>query len=168
MFTLFRLDHLKYKIKDAQKKLQKLFQCDTGIVTMQSDINQMYTNLDHSQIIQAIIWMCECARKKQNKKRRKAIKQQHLILISKRKDTNTNKYVIKWSDSEEEDYFTFTLDDILNIVQLDLQFTFQVRGPHIVKQKHGCPIGGFLSCIYANVKCAKDEYESGLNWYTFG
>ena len=34
-----------------------------------------------------------------------------------------------------------------------------MRGEDILKQKHGCPIGGFLSCIYANIKCAKDEYD---------
>ena len=65
-----------------------------------------------------------------------------------------------WAEREaDEDYFSFTLDDILNIVTLDLQFTYQIRGEHIFKQKHGCPIGGFLSCIYANIKCAKDEYD---------
>ena len=159
MFTLFRLDDLKKRTKEAQRKLGNIFGLNTGLITMQSDINKMYTNLDHNQIIDAVIWVCDCARKNQNQNKRKSRKVKRLILLSKRKDTVTNKYKIMWADTEDEEYYSFTLDDILNIVHLDLQFTYQVRGKDILKQKHGCPIGGFLSCIYANIKCAKDEYD---------
>src|SRR3954454_13317728 len=40
----------------------------------------------------------------------------------------------------------------------------QARGNDIFKQIRGCPIGGFLSAIYANVKCAYDEFYFIKRW----
>ena len=97
MFTLFRLDDLKKRTKEAQRKLGNIFGLNTGLITMQSDINKMYTNLDHNQIIDAVIWVCDCARKNQNQNKRKSRKVKRLILLSKRKDTVT------WADTEDEE-----------------------------------------------------------------
>jgi hypothetical protein len=38
-------------------------------------------------------------------------------------------------------------------------FTQSKIGNTIIKQKKGCPIGGILSGSYANIYCAKNEYE---------
>jgi hypothetical protein len=51
------------------------------------------------------------------------------------------------------------LDDLVNIVAVDLNFSFQCCSTIVVRQVHGCPIGGFISSIYANIKCARDEYN---------
>ena len=57
-------------------------------------------------------------------------------------------------------YITTTLDDeVMTVVDIDLKYTYQTRGSDIFLQKHGCPIGGYLSAIYANVKCAFDEFN---------
>src|SRR4051794_15190593 len=64
--------------------------------------------------------------------------------------------MVKLSGDENE--YTTTVDDLLLVVTLDLHLAYQRRGDVIMRQKHGCPIGGFLSPIYANVKCARDEF----------
>jgi len=56
-------------------------------------------------------------------------------------------------------YINASLDDILTVVDIDLRYTYQTRGNDIFLQTHGCPIGGYLSAIYANVKCAFDEFN---------
>ena len=40
-----------------------------------------------------------------------------------------------------------------------LEFTYSTVGQNILKQKQGCPIGGILSSFYANLYCAKQEYD---------
>lgn len=57
------------------------------------------------------------------------------------------------------DEYTASLDDLINIVNIDLNFSFQCCSAEVVRQVHGCPIGGFLSSIYANIKCARDEFN---------
>src|SRR4051794_13480662 len=44
------------------------------------------------------------------------------------------------------------------IVMYDLGNSYQSRGKDVFLQIYGCPIGGFLSAIYANIKCAHDEF----------
>ena len=66
---------------------------------------------------------------------------------------------IRWSSSiGNDDEYTFAIDGLINIVTVDLANAYQCRGKDILNQIHGCPIGGFLSAIYANVKCAFDEH----------
>ena len=46
----------------------------------------MYTNLDHKQIIDAVIWVCNVAWKEQRKQKRTTRKEKNLILITKKKN----------------------------------------------------------------------------------
>ena len=94
------------------------------------------------------------------KGKRQVRKDDRFLIISKLKDPDDLKKKVRWSNCYgNEDEYTTTIAELLEIVKVDLQSTFQKRGKTIVRQKHGCPIGGFLSPIYAVVKCAKDEYD---------
>ena len=55
--------------------------------------------------------------------------------------------------------WAFTKEDILNVVKLDLETVFLTCNGKTWRQKQGCPIGGFLSAAYANIKCMYDEYK---------
>ena len=63
------------------------------------------------------------------------------------------------SRGSPEDVVTFSFENLRNIVLLDLQFTYSLVGKTILKQRQGAPIGGILSCFYANLVCAKKENE---------
>ena len=160
MFTLFQLDELKQRLRQCGNILNKTYGNDTRLMVLQTDITKMFTNLKHDQIVEAIIWLFEKAKKAYTRKSRSArIAKNVYILIAKARDEKGKKYVC-WSTSKGSDeYYTYTVDDILNIVLIDLNLCYQKCGQAIFKQTHGCPIGGFLSPIYANIKCAKDEFD---------
>src|ERR1051325_4227774 len=159
MFTLFQLKDIKPRLKRAQKKLRKTYGKSTKLKILQSDIKQMYSYLDHDQIIQAIIWMCGRAKKMHEAKGKRTRRKENYILISKLKNADTGKKYVRWSGVVgDEDHYTFSLDDLILIVMYDLRNSYQSRGKDVFLQIYGCPIGGFLSAIYANVKCAYDEF----------
>lgn len=66
---------------------------------------------------------------------------------------------VRWGRSTNlEDAVTVTFQDIMNTCELDLKYSFtKIRGK-IYYQKIGCPIGGFLSSLYANTVCAYHEW----------
>lgn len=150
-WNLFKLSDIKNKVHKAETTLQKSFGSDTKVIVLQTDINKMYTNLDHKQIILAIKWLIDKAKQIFKEKRKRAASHYQFILIDKYKN-NENKYHIRWATSKgDESSHTFTVEDIIDIVKIDLKTAYQARGKDIFKQVHGCPIGGFLSAIYANV-----------------
>lgn len=65
----------------------------------------------------------------------------------------------KKGEGTKRDIVTITFRDILKTVDIDLKYTHSTIGRTIIRQKIGCPIGGKLSGSYANIYCAKDEYE---------
>jgi len=75
MFTLYKLTDIKGRLSDAVRVLTKNFGQKTNVITVQTDVTQMYTNLNHEQIRDALIWMCDRARNQYNKHKRK----QHII-----------------------------------------------------------------------------------------
>jgi hypothetical protein len=66
---------------------------------------------------------------------------------------------IKKSSGTKRDIITMDFNDIIRVVDMDLKFTHSRVGNTILKQKKGCPIGGILSGSYANIYCAKNEYD---------
>ena len=122
----------------------------------------MYTNLDHTQIIEAVIWLCLRAKRLHTNVGKRTRSEDNYIIISKFKNSaDGRKKTIRWSafrGNDEEEY-TFTIDDLVTIISIDLTYSYQSRGKDVFLQTHGCPIGGFLSAIYANVKCAYDEMK---------
>ncbi len=73
-FNLFALSDIPEKLRQAQKKLSRNFGDETRVLAVQTDITQMYTFLDHEQIIQALIWLCRKANSSfQKKGKRKCI-----------------------------------------------------------------------------------------------
>ena len=83
MFTLF-LDDLKKRLLQIKIGLNKCYGRATKVLSLQSDINKMYTNLDHCQIMDSIIWLCGVASNEHIKKKRKTRKDRAYITISKK------------------------------------------------------------------------------------
>ena len=53
--------------------------------------------------------------------------------------------------------WAFSEHDIMNVVSLDIDNVYVTCRGAVWKQNQGCPIGGFLSAMYANIKCMYDE-----------
>lgn len=58
-----------------------------------------------------------------------------------------------------EDTVTVTFQDIINTCELDLHYSFTKVQGTIYYQRIGCPIGGYLSALYANTVCAYHEWQ---------
>ncbi len=108
----------------------------------------MYTFLDHGQIIQALIWVCEKAVAIFRKKGKRGAENHIYITLSKQKDIKTKKHTISWSRVKKiDEHYTITVDDLLLIAQLDNDI-YQMRRRDIFKQIR------MSYLFYANAKCA--------------
>jgi hypothetical protein len=159
MFTLFQLKDVKWRLKRIEGILNSCYE-NTGAVIVQTDVTKMYTNLCHEHIIKDVIWLIERVQHFYLKGKRKIRNDCKYITISRCKDEKTGKYRIHWSNcTGTEQEYTLTVDLLVMVVCIDLKYCYQRQADKIIKQKNGCPIGGFLSPIYANIKCARDEFD---------
>src|SRR5262249_33807200 len=126
-WNLFRLDELPSALRDARKRLSCCFGKDTGVLVLQTDIRQMFTNLKHSHVKRAIEWIIEknvkmCARKTRRKP---------FINISSFRG-NDGKYEIYWSTVKGScGWKSIDILSLLNLVSIDLDNSFQYVGGKI-------------------------------------
>ena len=147
-FTLYKITDIMSKTKDAARWLRRNGS-NQAILTLQTDVKQMYTNLHHGCIKDAINWLL------------------HKVLDSgKTRKRNLRYFIMEKSypnkiylsrEKGDKNSWTFDVSDIMTIINLDLATAYQTKGQDIYIQKNGCPMGGLLSAIYANIKCAYDE-----------
>jgi hypothetical protein len=72
---------------------------------------------------------------------------------------------IRWGrDRTNNDNLTLTFEQIRLAVEFDLAHNYCRVGDTILEQVEGCPIGGLLSALYANIYCAYDEREFMKRW----
>ena len=116
----------------------------------QTDIKEMFTNLQHKAIITSIDWIIKKIIEIDHKRRKP---ETAFYNISK-----TQPYeVTRGQGNKLDTAITMNLQDLRNIVLYDLENTWSKVGKHILYQKEGCPIGGMLSSNFANIKCAYNE-----------
>jgi hypothetical protein len=108
----------------------------------------MFTNLDQNHIRAAVKWLLDLTIASCPRRTGK-----NLINVEK-----TTPYSVNWGRGmAEENQTTLTHQNIMDIVDIDLSFAYTTVGKDVFKQNYGCPIGGNLSSVYANLKCAFDE-----------
>ena len=111
----------------------------------------MYTHLSHDEILRSITWLIDY---NLNKPEKRKTSKENFIAMTKSQPRNFH-----ITNQKPDDHLIFSRKDILNIVNLDLNTSYQTKGNDLFIQNHGCPMGGFLSAIYANIKCAFDELK---------
>ena len=153
-FTLHSMQELKPKVESIARDLSRIYGPNTDIVTSQTDVEKMFTNLDHGEILSAITWLCNTYIG--------TLKSKPYITRSSYKDfiyvEKSIPYECTWQQHKNKQRWQeFHLNDIIRIVYR-LGTYIHSSGDAIYKQKKGAPIGGFLSSNYANIKCAYDEH----------
>jgi hypothetical protein len=155
-FTLHRLHDTKNLIRKLKNRWQKRFGNDAHVETIATDLKQMYTYLNHTEIRKATMWLFEQIQNSQTKPThgRNLRKRNIMIKVDKhapnRAQFTTNNVI----DSE---CTIFNLNDLFEIVDFDLNNTYTSIGDQIFKQNDGCPMGGLLSSFYGNTTCAFHE-----------
>ena len=169
-FTLHKLHNLKTKVEEARITMRNTYGTNTKLKLFCTDVQQMLTNLTHEGIKQAVKWMLNTLKDQKQYTTRGGIprtprkyRKNKVTLIAETDE-------IYWGQStheaqpkgkaagSKEDIIIFNFDDLTQIIHFDLNTTYSTVGKTILEQKHGCPIGGILSCFYANIYCAWREY----------
>ena len=112
----------------------------------QFDIKDMFNNLSPEIIISCVqeIFALVTRKRKRSRETKK-----YIIHIEKR--INIHDAVISWTPMD--DAWIITEEDLIKFVKLDLKYNMLTVRSWFLKQDFGCPIGGFLSCGYANILC---------------
>jgi len=124
-----------------------------------TDLKQMYTFLDHNEIKQALLWLLSHVHTNSTEKvagTRDLRKRNIYIRVEK-----TSPFEVTYTNSPHstEDTTTFTLSDLYQIAEFDLEHSYSVVGNQRFKQTNGCPIGRLLSALYGNLTCAFHEWQ---------
>ena len=151
-------------------KLRLRYGQDTKLEMFCSDVKEMFCNLSHNGILLALTWLFDILGKQKQYQERGGILRTPRKTRKNRVTLITNTNEIYWGagnheghqrqiKGNNEDVVTFTFSDLRSIISMDLNFTYSTVGKTLLKQKLGCPIGGILSCFYANLYCAMKENE---------
>jgi hypothetical protein len=141
-WTLWRVDQFIPTLKTLFDELTN-DDPDLGVIALAGDIKQMYTELDHNTIMEALKWLTETYKKKSRRTQ---------VAVPK----NTNKGTHRGT-SYERSFVNFNIDDIVDIVKFDLENAIFTVGDTILKQKIGIPMGSPISPILAILVCAYSE-----------
>jgi hypothetical protein len=72
---------------------------------------------------------------------------------------------VKWgSDRRNEENVVLSFEQIMLAVEFDLAHNYCALGESTFEQGGGCPIGGLVSALYANIYCAHDERNFCEQW----
>ena len=158
-FTLHRILDTKHLISKQKRRWHKEFGTQAHIEVMATDLKQMFTFLDHTEIRKAVMWLFDNIQsgsaKTSNKHKRLLRKRPILIKVDL---TAPYKASFTSNSITDENSVVFTLADLYSIIEFDLDNTYTTIGNQLFKQLKGCPMGGMLSSFYGNVTCAFHEH----------
>lgn len=159
-FCLHRLNDTKNMIRKFQQRWMKRFGTENRaqVKVVATDLKQMYTYLDHGEIIKAVMWLFEKIQfgssKDTDVNGRRLRKRKILIKVSTEAPYRAS---FTSNDAVDSECVIFTLSDLYDIIAFDLENTYTTIGTQIFKQNKGCPMGGLLSSFYGNVTCCYHE-----------
>ena len=109
----------------------------------------MYTELEHSEIKEAILWLILKFKKRFGIRMTLKIRKR-LCKYNPEKQTNV---VLGNNAVSQKKYFTLTMNQLISIVNFDLDNTFFRVGTRIFKQTKGIPMGSNSSPALAYLIC---------------
>jgi len=151
-FTLKRVDHFKKKLGKAEKLMKASMGENARIIMRNYDVREMYKNLDRAEIKKATDWLFKKTEERYEHKRKTRSNEARITV--ERYGRNEVRWGKLTPDTKTVD---FTFEELKKVIALDFKYSYAMLGKVILKQKQGCPIGGLLSAIYANVVCAYQE-----------
>jgi hypothetical protein len=168
-FTLHKLNNIKDRVVEAKTKLNSIYGTDTRILPLATDVTKMYTDLTHDGIRKALRWLIEIMKNttqtNKDTSRIRAPRSQNKNYVTLNCETlicewgRGTQYGSRKCKGNSRDIITIHLDDIMKVVNIDLNYAYSEISNIIPHQIIGCPMGGQLSGLYANVYCAYDEHN---------
>jgi hypothetical protein len=146
-FTMFHLDRLPSDLLAMQRSLPT---SRNRLVAFQTDVCEMFTNLQHSAVLDSILWLFDQA------SQLSPGRAQYRNTVAVKRFGSRE---VRWGRAYNADWMSLTFTDLFRIVQFDLRNVFFSVGDLVLKQNNGAPIGGFISALYGNVTCARAEHQ---------
>jgi hypothetical protein len=157
-WTLHSVGDAKGRIERGNAKILKGAKRGWKMLIDQMDVVRIFTNLGKTEIIRRVRLALKAAEKMD---RGRGGRRNCVTLIM-----DGDKVIeVRWgTDRTREENIVVTFDMIIEAVEFDLAHNYCVVGDRILEQLKGCPIGGLLSAIYANIYCAHDEMVFAKRW----
>jgi hypothetical protein len=157
-FTLGSVTEAKKKINEGNARILKGAGEGWRMLLEQQDVVRMFTNLGKQEIRdRAQEVLDEAARLSTGRGGRRCC----VTLIM----TGKTVVGVKWGrDETSEENRVLTFEEIMLGVEFDLAHNYCGVGMRVLEQLGGCPIGGLLSALYADIYCAHDERNFCKKW----
>ena len=146
-FNIEKPSNLKKLVQEMNMRIRDKHDGSAEIRLFMGDIKQMYTELDHDELKQAVEWIIALFHKvcgndmtlKIRRRFRKTDKQMNVL--------NGNNWTTK------KDYMIWNTDTLKRIISFDIDNTFFKVGTQIYKQIKGIPMGSNISPALAYLIC---------------
>jgi hypothetical protein len=157
-FTLHSVSDAKEKIIRGNAKILRGAKEGWQMLVDQQDVIRMFTNLSKEEIKKRVREALEEAKRMY---RGRGGRRNCITLIM-----DGNKVIeVRWgTDNTRAENIIISFDLIMEAVEFDLAHNYCGVGKTVLEQVGGCPIGGLLSAIYANIYCAHDERAFRKRW----
>jgi hypothetical protein len=117
-----------------------------GTSVVGHDVKQMYTELVHEKVVDAMVWLIDRAKEQSAA---------HVLAVRRR-----GRRGVAWGRNfDKRKYTALTLDQVLDVACYELKHTFLKVGRVFLWQRIGLAMGGFLSPAMAQGTCAVSEYS---------
>ena len=146
-FDLTRTQEYLDRIQEMEE-LGQVYGEETILVPISLDIKEMYTNLPHGKILDAlhyVVAQMRAAKRSRTEHVRVPNDREERVGFGKSLNTIESKHI--------------TFKQMMELSEYDLRNTVFTVGTIMLKQEKGAPIGGYLSTVYAVAVCIKHENE---------
>jgi hypothetical protein len=157
-FTLLSVRDAKRMINEGNKELLNGAGKGWKMLLEQQDVVNMFTNLGKEEIRIRVYGVLDEAEKLIQGR---SGKRKEVTLVMLKGEV----LEVKWgSDRTNDENIVLSFEQIKVAVDFDLAHNFCGVGQRVLQQMGGCPIGGLLSALYANIYCAHDERAFCKRW----
>jgi hypothetical protein len=146
-FNLFNMTCVKTFIDSTNKQFATL-DVD-AIYPFLVDISNMYTEMQHTTIMKALIWLVGVTSSHERGRDRIAIRR-----------FKSKKFVTHWGRSYNKfTHIEMNIETLIMIIQFDMNNVYFTLGDILLRQINGIPMGGFISAPEAQLVCIYSEVQ---------
>ena len=146
-FNLFNMTCVKTFIDNTNKRFAILNV--NAIYPFLVDISNMYTEMQHTTIMNALVWLIGVTSGSERGRDRVAIRR-----------FKSKQFVTHWGRSYNKFTHTeMTIETLMTIIQYDMNNVYFTLGDVLLRQINGIPMGGFISAPEAQLVCIYSEVQ---------
>eukprot|EP00808_Paulinella_micropora_P003722 g5337.t1 len=161
----FNLNDLP-KVQELLHRAMARFRAQDGtahLFAYQCDVKQMFTWLSKQSVLQSVMFALRFIQT-YGRSDGRSCSRVEAFQVSKKPWSVAGRApkhrVGNKTSTARDDFYFFTFQYVIALVQLDLDHAHFTMGNGVFMQLHGCPIGGYVSAQLAVLKCMVDEHTN--------